>query len=353
MNPTLSEIERGMVASPPRRWLVTGAAGFIGSHLIEVLLRSGQEVTGIDNLSNGRLTNLDQVRLTVGATNWARFTFLEKSVCDIFECKTLPPFDFILHQAALGSVPRSIADPVATHTANVTGTLQMLKFAESTGVAKFVFASSSSVYGDWAQLPQTEDRLGVPQSPYAVSKRSAELYALNFAKVFKLPVVGLRYFNVFGPRQRTDGPYSAVIPRWIDTLMSHQRPTIFGDGTTSRDFCFVINVVKANLLAALAGPLAEEEPIFNITMGGTTSLTELYRLIALNLDDTMGLKVSDPKFEPVRKGDIGRSLASIDKARKLLGYEPEISVHEGLRRTVEWYAKERRVELQGTSGLVL
>lgn len=340
MNSTLSEIKIKL-SSNTQNWLVSGAAGFIGSHLVENLLMANQNVIGIDDLSNGFLKNLDEVRLKVGEKNWCRFQFYKIDIRTVNQIKdSLPNIDYVLHQAALGSVPRSIDNPIATHEANVTGTLQMLILARDCKVKKFVFASSSSVYGDCLDMPQKENVVGNPMSPYAVSKRSAELYSLNFSKTYNLPVIGLRYFNVFGPRQRPDGPYAAVIPRWTLALNAGETPTVFGDGSNSRDFCFVENVVKANLLAALNTNEQASNQIYNITMGGSTSLNELYSLIAKNLQQITNRTIPKPLYLEPRQGDLGRSQADISKAQKFLAYAPEISVHEGLRRTVTWYVNQ-------------
>lgn len=337
MSLTLSEIKIKL-SSKTHTWLVSGAAGFIGSHLVENLLMANQNVIGIDDLSNGSLKNLDEIRLNVGEKNWNHFQFFKIDIRSVDQIKdSFSNIDYILHQAALGSVPRSIDNPMATHEANVTGTLQMLILARDCNVKKFVFASSSSVYGDCLEIPQKENTIGTPMSPYAVSKRSAELYSLIFSKTYNLPVVGLRYFNVFGPRQRPDGPYAAVIPRWTLALNSGEIPTIFGDGSNSRDFCYVENVVKANLLAALNTNEEANNQIYNITMGGSTSLNELYSLISKNLQPLTNRTVPKPVYMSPRQGDLGRSQADISKAQKFLDYTPEVSVHEGLRRTVAWY----------------
>lgn len=338
MSSTLSDIKIKL-SSNTHNWLVSGAAGFIGSHLVENLLLANQNVIGIDDLSNGLIKNLDEVRLKVGEKNWSRFQFFKIDIRSVNQFKdSFSNIDYVLHQAALGSVPRSIDNPIATHEANVTGTLQMLILARDCKVKKFVFASSSSVYGDCLEMPQKENLIGTPMSPYAVSKRSAELYSLIFSKTYNLPVIGLRYFNVFGPRQRPDGPYAAVIPRWTLALNSGEAPTVFGDGSNSRDFCFVENVVKANLLAALNTNEEASNQIYNITMGGSTSLNELYSLIAKNLQQLTNRIIPKPVYMSPRQGDLGRSQADISKAQKFLDYTPDVSVHEGLRRTVAWYA---------------
>lgn len=321
--------------------MVTGAAGFIGSHIVEALLSMDQSVIGIDNLSNGRMSNIAEVLALVTPTQRERFDFRVGDIRTLNDAnfEVGAPIDFILHQAALGSVPRSIENPIATHEANVTGSLHVLQFARAQAVKKIIFASSSSVYGDSAQFPQKESNVGRQLSPYAVSKRATELYAMNFGETYGLPVIGLRYFNVFGPRQRPDGPYSAVIPRWIAAMCKGERPVINGDGRVSRDFCFVKNVVKANLLAALAEASSSNQQIYNITMGGSTNLLQLYECLAANLSDIAGIRVGPPMFQPSRQGDLQRSQADVELAKKNLNYSPDVSVEDGLRATCEWYAK--------------
>ena len=337
----MSEIEKTLMFGR-RKWLVTGAAGFIGSHLVEFLLKNNQEVVGIDNFSNGRISNLNEVEEKVGPLNWKRFALLEGDVVTIKSMPSshLQQIDFILHQAALGSVPRSIVNPMATHEANVTGTLSILNFARENQVKKMVFASSSSVYGDCSEFPQREESIGQPLSPYAVSKRCGELYAHNFFKTYGTPTIGLRYFNVFGPRQMPNGPYAAVIPRWIEAMKQGLPTEIYGDGTTSRDFCFVQNVVKANILAALSNDPAALGEIFNITMGGSTSLNELFRMISNEVFRLTGQTIAEPSRNQFRPGDLRRSQADIGKAIRVLKYLPEVSVQEGLIQTIESYLLE-------------
>jgi UDP-N-acetylglucosamine/UDP-N-acetylgalactosamine 4-epimerase len=268
------------LTSAPRSWLVTGAAGFIGSHLVERLLQLGQRVVGLDNFATGRRENLDLVAAVVGPESARRFTFLEGDVQDADRCaEACRGVDFVLHQAALGSVPRSVADPANTHRSNVNGFLTMLIAARDAGVERFVYASSSSVYGDHPALPKREDQLGRPLSPYAVSKLADELYADVFARTYGMRVTGLRYFNVFGPRQDPEGPYAAAIPRWVGQILRGEPCVIFGDGETSRDFSFVANVVQANLLAAAAEGERPTPEIFNVACGDRTTLNEIYAAI--------------------------------------------------------------------------
>ena len=323
----------------PRRWLVTGAAGFIGSHLVEKLLSLRQEVVGLDNLSTGKRENLTDVKRAVGEEKWARFRFIEGDIVDSEACRaSCQAVDYVLHQAALGSVPRSVADPLATHRANLDGFLNMLIASRDAGVQRFVYASSSSVYGDSEELPKVEERIGRELSPYAVTKRANELYASVFVSVYGFDAVGLRYFNVFGPRQDANGAYAAVIPKWIGQILSHQPCAIYGDGMTSRDFCYVANAVQANLLAAVAdrGKVAGE--VFNVAGGSQISLKELYQEI---LEGVRFVTKKDARSElcysPFRVGDVRHSRADISKAKAQLCYEPTHDLRSGLKETLNWY----------------
>jgi len=325
--------------SNPKSWLVTGVAGFIGSNLLQRLLELDQVVVGLDNFSTGHRSNLENVRDLVGPQAWSRFTFHEGDIRDLATCHmACTGMDVVLHQAALGSVPRSILDPITSHQSNVDGFLNMLVAARDAKVGRMVYASSSSVYGDDAGLPKVEARTGNPLSPYAVNKVINEAYAAVFGRAYGFKVTGLRYFNVFGPRQDPDGPYAAVMPKWIAALTRNQACLIHGDGETSRDFCFVANAVQANLLAACG---AEETlgEVFNVSYGGTTTLTQLYwmildRLSALRPD----LVRQDPQYTPFRPGDIRHSQADLSKIRTLLGYQPTHSVAEGLDELVPWFS---------------
>lgn len=321
------------------RWLVTGAAGFIGSHLVEKLLGLNQTVIGLDNLSTGRRENLVDVQRCVGES-FSRFSFVEADVCDIRQkAADIGPVDFVLHQAALGSVPRSLKDPRATHRANVDGFVELLLFAREAKARRVVYASSSSVYGDNPELPKHEERIGKPLSPYALSKLTNELYAQNYAAAFGIQTVGLRYFNVFGPRQDPSGAYAAVIPLWIKSQLSGMPCQIHGDGATSRDFCFISNVVQANILAAMTEGLAPAS-VFNVALGCRTSLLELHGMIAAAVAELRPtLPLAAPNHGPRRQGDIDHSQAAIDRVCRELGFSPEVRVAEGIRRTVEWYAK--------------
>lgn len=326
------------LVNEPRRWLVTGVAGFIGSALLERLLDLGQTVVGLDNFSNGSQDNLDDV-LAIHPDARLQFEFHEGDIRDPATCaRVCQDVDVILHQAAIGSVPRSIADPAPYHATNVTGFLNMLLAARAADVRRFVYASSSSVYGDHPGLPKHEDQLGKPLSPYAATKRMNELYGQVFADVYDLEVVGLRYFNVFGRRQDPNGLYAAVIPRWIGNLM-HGRPcVIFGDGSNSRDFCYVDNAVQANLLAATA-PATACAPVYNVGCNGRTELTQLFTIIRDNLarvrPDVAG---AQPVFEAPRTGDIPHSQASIERLATDLGYRPSHEIAAGLAETVAWFA---------------
>jgi len=322
----------------PRRWLVTGAAGFIGSSLVEHLLRLGQEVVALDDLSTGHRHNVEDAVACSGASP-DLFHFIEADVADRTACrKACQDIDVVLHQAALGSVPRSIAEPLATHRSNVEGFIEILDAARTAGVGRFVYASSSSVYGDSPELPKVEDHVGAPLSPYAVTKRVNELYADVYHRIYDIDLVGLRYFNVFGRRQDPDGPYAAVMPKWISQLLAGESCQVYGDGETSRDFCYIDNVVQANLLAATAGSDATGT-VYNIAFGDRTTLNELFVLLRDGLVDTQPhVAAIEPTYEDVRPGDIQHSLADTSRARDQLGYEPSHTVGEGLAEALDWYA---------------
>lgn len=323
--------------SSPSRWLVTGVAGFIGSNLLEFLLLNDQEVVGLDNFATGHGHNLDLVRDRVSDAQWQRFSFVEGSITELDVChRVCAGVDYVLHQAALGSVPRSIEDPLATNHANLTGFLNMLVAARDAGVKRFVYAASSSTYGDHPGLPKVEDQIGLPLSPYAVTKYVNELYAGVFARNYAFKSIGLRYFNVFGPRQDPEGAYAAVIPRWVAAMIEGKPVQINGDGETSRDFCFVANVVQANVLAALAGDEAADE-VYNVAVGGRTTLNELFYAIRKGLVARGHEYADDPVYADFRPGDVRHSQADISKAQKLLGYAPEYDVNAGLDAAIPWY----------------
>ncbi|MBE7418035.1 MAG: SDR family oxidoreductase [Ideonella sp.] len=327
------------LAQRPRRWLVTGSAGFIGSNLLETLLRAGQQVVSLDSFATGHQRNLDEVRALVGEAAWARHRFIEGDIADPEVCRrACEGAEVVLHQAALGSVPRSIKDPFTTHRANATGFLAMLIAAKDAGVKRFVYAASSSTYGDSPTLPKVEDVIGRPLSPYAVTKYLNELYADVFGRCYGLPTIGLRYFNVFGARQDPDGAYAAVIPRWVDAMLAGRTCTINGDGETSRDFCYVANAVQANLLAAIADDAQAIGQVYNVAFGQRTTLTALHGLIAEALRQRRpGFTVAAPQYAGFREGDVRHSLADVGKAQRLLGYQPSHDVRAGLSEAVGWY----------------
>jgi UDP-N-acetylglucosamine/UDP-N-acetylgalactosamine 4-epimerase len=326
----------------PRTWLVTGIAGFIGSNILETLLQLDQYVLGLDNFSTGYQQNLDEVRAKVGSRKWARARIVEGDIRELATCQRLcADVDYVLHQAALGSVPRSLADPIASHDTNVSGFLNMLVAARDAKVRRFVYASSSSVYGDHPSLPKVEESVGQPLSPYAATKALNETYAGVFARAFNLHSIGLRYFNVFGPRQDPVGAYAAVIPRWIAALLQHEPVHIYGDGETSRDFSYIDNVVQANLLAATTDNPAALNQVFNIAIGETTTLNELFQSIqnALRRMDS-SIPERQPVYNDFRPGDVRHSHASIEKAQRLLGYSPTHRIHEGLELAMGWYRRK-------------
>lgn len=334
----------------PKRWLVTGAAGFIGSHLTETLLRLNQNVVGLDNFSTGYQRNLDDVAARVGAEAFARFRFLKGDIRDQSTCAAATEgVDLVLHQAALGSVPRSMQDPQSSHASNVDGFLNVLLAAHGAGVKRVVFASSSSVYGDEAAQPKVEERIGRPLSPYAATKLVDEIYADTLRRTHGLESVGLRYFNVFGPRQDPKGAYAAVIPRWTERIISGEPCIVFGDGSSSRDFCYVDNIVQANLLAALA-PAEDVAPgVFNVACGAATSLLELFaslrELVGRARPGALGAELQPA---PLRSGDIPHSLASVERARVRLGYVLTHDVERGLAETVAWYLAQAPAALAAT-----
>jgi UDP-N-acetylglucosamine/UDP-N-acetylgalactosamine 4-epimerase len=331
-----------LLRNHPRTWLVTGAAGFIGSHLTQRLLELDQWVVGLDNFSTGFRNNLDDVRSCVGDAA-EKLRFIEGDIRDLETCReACAGVEIVLHQAALGSVPRSIENPIATHESNVDGFLNILVAARDAGVQRFVYAASSSTYGDHPALPKKEEAIGRPLSPYAVTKYVNELYAGVFTRVYGLEAVGLRYFNVFGPRQDPSGAYAAVIPRWIGQLFEGVPCQINGDGETSRDFCYVENAIQANLVAATADHLEGPDLVYNVSCGGRTTLNELFRLIRGELREFQpDVAGSEPVYAPLREGDVRHSQADISRARQQLGYQPAVGVEEGIHRTVRWFAEDR------------
>ncbi|MDH4027222.1 MAG: NAD-dependent epimerase/dehydratase family protein [Nitrospirota bacterium] len=323
----------------PERWLITGVAGFIGSNLLETLLRLDQTVIGLDNFATGHRHNLAEVKTLVTDAQWARFTFIEGDIRDPEACRrSCKDADIVLHQAALGSVPRSIEDPVLTNECNISGFLNMLVAARDAGVRRFVYAASSSTYGDHPGLPKTEAVIGRPLSPYAITKYVNELYADIFARAYGFRTIGLRYFNIFGRRQDPNGAYAAVIPKWFAGIIKNEPVYINGDGETSRDFCYIDNCVQANILAALAMDEKALNQVYNVAYGERTTLNGLFAFIRERVAKVYPQrKDTAPVHRDFRPGDVRHSLADISKARELIGYVPEFSVSAGLDRASGWY----------------
>lgn len=323
--------------SSPKVWLITGVAGFIGSNLLEHLLKLDQSVVGLDNFATGHQGNLDDVQNLVTQTQWQKFRFI---VGDIREYKTcvfaVKGVDYVLHQAALGSVPRSIDDPINSNSANISGFLNILHASKEEGVGSFTYAASSATYGDHPALPKLEENIGKPLSPYAVTKYVNELYAGVYARSYDFKTIGLRYFNVFGKRQDPEGAYAAVIPRWTAAMIQGGKVFINGDGQTSRDFCFIENTVQMNILAATA-PTESKDQIYNVAVGDRTTLTELYLAIKTSLISRGIREIGKPIYRDFRPGDVLHSQANISKAMDVLGYEPEFTVMEGIEKAMPWY----------------
>jgi len=323
----------------PRRWLVTGAAGFIGSNLVECLLSANQEVVGLDNFATGYERNIEEA--AAGADS-SRLSMVNADIRDRAACETaVGGADIVLHQAALGSVPRSLADPLTTHDANVTGFLNMLEASRKAGVKRFIYAASSSTYGDEPNLPKIEERIGNPLSPYAATKLANEIYATAYAHAYDFKATGLRYFNVFGPRQDPEGAYAAVIPKWVRAMLRDEQVTINGDGETSRDFCFIANAVQANIRAALASDEVQGE-VFNVAVGARTTLNELFSLIRDGLGAHQVHYTREAHYADFRRGDVRHSLADIGKARRLLGYVPTHDIRQGISEALPWYMQRFR-----------
>lgn len=336
---TFYEKRLALLRDAPQKWLVTGAAGFIGSNLVETLLANGQTVTGLDNFMTGHQHTLDMVRGNVGEDAWQRFTFLEGDIRDSETCASAcAGMDYVLHEAALGSVPRSLENPVLTNQCNIDGHLNMLVAARDAEVRSFVYAASSSTYGDEPNLPKVEHRIGAPLSPYAVTKYVNELYATVFASAYGLRSIGLRYFNIFGQRQDPEGAYAAVIPLWFASLLRNKTVYINGDGETSRDFCYIDNCVQANILAATADKDEAFGQVYNVAVGMRTTLNELFAMIREQVArrNTEAAGVT-PVFRDFREGDVRHSLADISKARTLLGYEPQYDIRRGIGIVADWY----------------
>lgn len=336
---TAFERLQAQLRAQPKVWLVTGVAGFIGSSLLGALLKLDQQVVGLDNFSTGHRRNLVEVEQLVTDAQWAKFRFVEGDICDLTTChRACNGVNYVLHQAALGSVPRSIEDPVTTNRSNIDGFLNMLVSARDAKVGRLVYAASSSTYGDHLDLPKVEETIGKPLSPYAVTKLVNELYAEVFARTYGFKSIGLRYFNVFGRRQDPEGAYAAVIPKWIAAMVKDEPVFINGDGETSRDFCYIDNIIQANLLAAVASDESAIDEVYNVAVGDRTSLNQLY----FHLRDELAgrfphLKAAQPIYRDFRAGDVRHSLAGIGKAKELLGYQPTHRVAEGLNEAMDWY----------------
>lgn len=322
----------------PKTWLVTGVAGFIGSNLLETLLKLDQTVVGLDNFATGHHYNLDEVQSLVSAEQWEKFSFIEGDICNLEDCqKACTGVDYVLHQAALGSVPRSIADPITTNAANITGFLNMLVAARDANVASFTYAASSSTYGDHPALPKVEENIGNPLSPYAVTKYVNELYADVFARTYGFKAIGLRYFNVFGKRQDPNGAYAAVIPKWTAAMIAGDDVFINGDGETSRDFCFIENTIQANILAATTQNEEAKNQVYNVAVGGRTTLNDLFNAIKTALNENGVNYIKAPIYRGFRAGDVRHSQASIEKIKHLLSYQADFSIKDGIDVATTWY----------------
>lgn len=334
----------GQLQQSPRTWLVTGVAGFIGSNLLETLLKLDQTVVGLDNFATGYQRNLDEVKTLVTPGQWARFQFIEGDIRNLADCqRACAGVDHVLHQAALGSVPRSLADPIATNATNISGFVNMLVAARDARVKSFTYAASSSTYGDHPALPKVEENIGKPLSPYAVTKYVNELYADVFARCYGFNTIGLRYFNVFGPRQDPNGAYAAVIPKWTAALLQGELVYVNGDGETSRDFCFVANAVQANLLAATATEEEALNQVYNVAVGDRTTLNQLFMELRHNLKDQGAPPDAVPQYREFRAGDVRHSQADIGKAQRLLGYAPTHRIDQGIAEAMPWYVKHQNI----------
>lgn len=336
---TYHELTKSL-AEHPRTWLVTGVAGFIGSNLLETLLLLGQKVIGLDNFATGHQRNLDEVKGIVTPAQWDAFEFIEGDIRVLEDCcRACAGVDYVLHQAALGSVPRSINDPITTNRTNIDGFLNMLVAARDAGVKSFTYAASSSTYGDHPGLPKVEETIGKPLSPYAVTKYVNELYAEVFARTYGFKTVGLRYFNVFGKRQDPNGAYAAVIPKWTSAMINGEEVLINGDGQTSRDFCYIENTVQANLLAASAADDRALNQVYNVAVNARTDLNDLFAALRRALADNGVLYEKAPVYRGFRAGDVRHSQADISKAQRLLGYEPRFDIGSGIAKAMPWYVQ--------------
>lgn len=335
---TYQQVKESLVQAP-KTWLITGVAGFIGSNLLETLLLLNQKVVGLDNFATGFQHNLDEVQALVSAEQWQGFTFIKGDIRQLTDCSAAcKGVDYVLHQAALGSVPRSIADPIATNETNISGFLNMLTAARDAKVASFTYAASSSTYGDHPALPKVEDAIGNPLSPYAVTKYVNELYADVFARTYGFKTIGLRYFNIFGKRQTPDGAYAAVIPKWTAAMIAGDEVFINGDGDTSRDFNFIENAVQANILAATATDEAKNE-VYNVAVGGRTTLNTLFTALKENLAVNGVTYTQDAVYRDFRAGDVRHSQADISKIQNVLGYAPQFDIVQGIAKAMPWYVK--------------
>lgn len=339
MTTTYSTLQ-SQLQQQPKTWLVTGVAGFIGSNLLETLLKLNQRVVGLDNFATGHQQNLDEVQSQVSLGQWANFRFIEGDIRNLTDCQqACEGVDYVLHQAALGSVPRSLADPITTNSANITGFLNMLVAARDAGVKSFTYAASSSTYGDHPALPKVEHTIGKPLSPYAVTKYVNELYAEVFARSYGFQTIGLRYFNVFGKRQDPNGAYAAVIPKWTAAMINSEDVFINGDGDTSRDFCYVDNAVQANLLAATTETPEARNQVYNVAVNGRTNLNQLFDALRRTLAENGVSYTKSPTYRDFRAGDVRHSQASIDKAQMVLGYTPTHDIYQGIQSAISWYIR--------------
>jgi UDP-N-acetylglucosamine 4-epimerase len=338
MSNNFDEVKASLVLNP-KRWLITGVAGFIGSNLLEFLLLLNQRVIGLDNFSTGYQYNLDEVQTKVSSVQWKNFCFIQGDIQSLETCQlACEGVDYVLHQAALGSVPRSIHDPITTNASNITGFLNMLVAARDQQVKSFTYAASSSTYGDHPALPKIEENIGKPLSPYAVTKLVNELYADVFARTYDFKTIGLRYFNAFGPRQNPNGAYAAVIPKWIRSMINQEPIIINGNGETSRDFCFIENTIQANILAASADEGAKNQ-IYNVALNARTSLNQLVVYLKQVLLSQNILYDLLPVYQDFRKGDVLHSQADISKIQKYLGYDPKFEIQAGLKKSISWYVQ--------------
>jgi UDP-N-acetylglucosamine 4-epimerase len=330
------KVQENLVDSP-KKWLITGVAGFIGSNLLEFLLKLDQNVVGLDNFATGHQRNFDEVKGLVSSAQWAKFTFIEGDIRDYSVCEVaVKGVDYVLHQAALGSVPRSIADPLTTNAANIAGFLNVLQAAKEESVLSFTYAASSSTYGDHPALPKVEENIGNPLSPYAVTKYVNELYANVYARTYGFKTIGLRYFNVFGKRQDPNSAYAAVMPKWIAAITRGEKVFINGDGETSRDFCFIENTIQMNILAATA-PDEAKDNVYNVAVGDRTTLNDLYKAIQAALEKCGVKAQKEPIYRDFRAGDVRHSQADISKAKALLGYSPSFKIIAGIAKAMPWY----------------